>query len=98
MSGLADLCRGSKRVRVDRIIRAMNRTVAEWLWRAAMLCALVWVGCELRSLHVDLMAPVDEVTSAEADPGELQSSLDDIRDALADLNRKVDFVIAGGRQ
>lgn len=62
-----------------------------------MLCALVWVGHELRSLHADLLAPVDEATTAEADPGEVQASLDNIRDALADLNRKVEFLLAQGK-
>ena len=71
---------------------------SEWLWLAAMLCALVRVEYEVRSLHADLLAPVDEATTAEADPGELQTSLDNIRDALADLNRKVNDVVAGGKQ
>lgn len=75
----------------------MIRTAAEWLWRAAVLCALIWVGYELRSLHADLLAPVDEATTAEADPGEVQASLDNIRDALADLNRKVEFLLAQGK-
>lgn len=72
----------------------MIRTAAEWLWRAAVLCALIWVGYELRSLHADLLAPAEGSTTAEADPGEIQDSLDAMREALADLNRKVELLIA----
>jgi hypothetical protein len=75
----------------------MMRTLAEWLWRAAMLCALLWIGYEVRNLHADLLAPVDESTTAMADPGDTQDSLEEIRSALADLNRKVEFLIAQGK-
>jgi hypothetical protein len=71
----------------------MTRTIAEWLWRAAVICGLVWIGWELHTLHADIMAPVDEATTAEADPGEVQASLDEIRDALAGLTQKVDAIL-----
>jgi hypothetical protein len=75
----------------------MIRSAAEWLWRAAMLCALLWVGYELRSLHADLLAPVEGATTAEADPGEIQDSLEAMREALGDLNRKVEILISEKR-
>lgn len=81
-------------VTVGQIIPAMIRTAAEWLWRAAILCALLWVGYELRSLHADLLAPADGATTAEADPGEIQDNLEAMREALGDLNRKVEILIS----
>jgi hypothetical protein len=75
----------------------MGRSIFEWLWRIAMLCALLWVGYELRGLHADIMAPADEGTTAAADPGELQDSLDAIREALTDLNGKIEVAMAQGK-
>jgi len=71
----------------------MARTIAEWIWRVAVLAALVWTGWELHSLHVDVMQPTDDTVTAGADPADTQGSLDEIRDSLAGLTQKVDAIL-----
>ncbi len=38
----------------------MIRMLAVWLWRLAVLAALLWIGWELHSLRVDLAEPPDD--------------------------------------
>jgi len=71
----------------------MARLIAEWIWRVAVLAALVWTGWELHSLHVDVMQPADDTVTAGADPADTQDSLDEIRDSLAGLTQKVDAIL-----
>ena len=71
----------------------MGRTIAEWFWRACVLAGILWIGWELHAMHADIMAPVDEVTTTEADPGYVQDSLDDIRENIAAMAQKVDAVL-----
>jgi hypothetical protein len=73
--------------------RALKRSIAEWLWRAALLGALAWIGWELMLLHNDLQqSPGDQATVSSADDDTLDS-LDAIRDDLADLTEKVDAIM-----
>ena len=53
----------------------MKRLLAEWLWRAAIVCALGWIGWELHALRMDLQQPDDEATTAAA-PEDIQDSID----------------------
>lgn len=70
----------------------MNSQIAEWLWRAAIVCALGWIGWEMHQIRVQLQQPDDETTTAAA-PEDLQDSLDDLGDGIAKLNEKVDAMM-----
>ena len=77
----------------------MKRLIAEWLWRAAIVCALAWIGWELHQLRLDLQPPADdEVTAETAAPDELQDRIDDIDDQLAALHAKVDAIMVAMAQ
>lgn len=77
----------------------MKRLIAEWLWRAAIVCALAWIGWELHQLRLDLQPPADdEVTAEAAAPDELQDRIDDIDDQLAALHAKVDAIMVAMAQ
>ncbi len=67
----------------------MKRLLAEWLWRAAIVCALGWIGWELHELRMDLQQPDDEATTAAA-PEDIQDSIDVLMDDVATLNAKID--------
>jgi hypothetical protein len=71
----------------------MKQLVAEWLWRAAVLCALVVIGWELHLLRVDIAQPVDDQSTTAAAPDETQDSLDEIHADLALLTQKVDAIL-----
>ena len=72
----------------------MKRLIAEWLWRAAIVCALAWIGWELHQMRLDLQQPVDDEVTAEAPaPDDLQDRIDDIDDQLAALHQKVDAIM-----
>ena len=72
----------------------MKRLIAEWLWRAAVLCVLGLIALELQRVHEDITAqpPEDTSTLAEA-PDETQRSVDAIRDDIAELAQKVDTIL-----
>ena len=70
----------------------VKRSIAEWLWRAALLAGLGWIGWELMLLHEDLRQPVDDETSIAA-ADETLDSLDAIKDDLADLTQKVNAIL-----
>lgn len=77
----------------------MKRLIAEWLWRAAIVSALAWIGWELHQLRLDLQPPADdEVTAEAAAPDELQDRIDDIDDQLAALHAKVDAIMVAMAQ
>ena len=67
----------------------MKRLLAEWLWRAAIVCALGWIGWELHALRMDLQQPDDEATTAAA-PEDIQDSIDVLMDDVATLTAKID--------
>ena len=70
----------------------MKRLIAEWLWRAAIVCALGWIGWEMRQIRAQMQPPDDEATTAAA-PDDLQDSLDELSDGIATLNEKVDAIM-----
>jgi hypothetical protein len=70
----------------------VKRPIAEWLWRAALVCALGWIGWEIHQIRVQMQQPDDETTTAAA-PDDLQDSLDDLSDGIAKLNEKVDAMM-----
>ena len=70
----------------------MKRLIAEWLWRAAIVCTLGWIGWEMHQIRVQLQQPDDEAITA-ATPDDLQDSLDDLSDGIAKLNKKVDAMM-----
>jgi hypothetical protein len=76
-----------------RKVADMKRLVAEWLWRAAVLCALIVIAWELQLLRSDISQPVDDQTTTAAAPDETLDSLDGIRDDLAQLTQKVDAIL-----
>lgn len=71
----------------------MDRFVAEWFWRIAVLCALGVIAWELQRLHSDIAQPFDEQTTTAAAPDEALDSLDAIRQDLAQLTQKVDAIL-----
>ena len=72
----------------------MNRVLAEWIWRAAVVGALAWIGWELHQIRQDMMQPADESTTAAAAPdADLLDSIDDLRDDVAALDQKVDALM-----
>ncbi len=42
----------------------MFRSIAEWVWRLAILAAVLWVGWEVAQLREDIADPGDEPTEA----------------------------------
>lgn len=70
----------------------MKRLIAEWLWRAAIVCALGWIGWELHQIRVQIQQTDDKATTAAA-PDDVQDSLDDLGDGIAMLNEKVDAMM-----
>jgi len=70
----------------------VKRLIAEWLWRAAIVCALGWIGWELHEMRVDLQQPDDEATTAAA-PEDIQDSIDVLMDDVATLNAKIDAIM-----
>jgi hypothetical protein len=71
----------------------MNRLIADWLWRMALLGALCWIGWELHGFREDMVQPVDDQATTAAAPDDMQNSLDDLRDGVATLNAKVDAMM-----
>ena len=70
----------------------MKQLIAEWLWRAALLVALGWIGWELMLLHDDLNQPAGDTTVTTA-ADDTQESLDELHDELGVLTRKVDAIL-----
>ena len=70
----------------------VKRLIAEWLWRAAIICALGWIGWEMHQIRLQMQQPDDEATTAAA-PDDLQDSLDELSDGIARLNEKVDAMM-----
>lgn len=70
----------------------MQRLLGEWLWRAAIVRALGWIGWELHQMRVNLKQPDDEATVAAA-PDDLQDRLDALIDDVATLNAKIDAIM-----
>ena len=70
----------------------MKRTIAEWLWRAAIICALGWIGWEMHQIRLQMQQPDDEATTAAA-PDDLRDSLDELSDGIAKINEKVDAMM-----
>ena len=71
----------------------MKSSIAEWVWRAAVVCAMVWIGWELHRFHDDMMQPIDDAPTVTADATQIQNGLDDVRDDLAGLADKVDAIL-----
>lgn len=70
------------------------RTMADWIWRGALLAALVWVGAELHGLRLNLEAPpaIDETIASSGGDVD-QDNLDAIRDDVADIKQKVNAIM-----
>lgn len=49
----------------ERPCPVMMRTIAEWVWRLAVLAALCWIGWEVHLIHEDMFDSGDE---EQADP------------------------------
>jgi hypothetical protein len=71
----------------------MNRLIADWLWRMALLGALGWIGWELHGLREDMMEPVDAQTTASTEPDVMRDSLDALHDDMEDLRQKADAIL-----
>lgn len=71
----------------------MKRMIAEWLWRAAIVCALAWIGWELHQIRMEMEQPADDQPVAEAESDPLSGSIDDLRETVAKLHEKVDAML-----
>jgi hypothetical protein len=71
----------------------MKRMIADWVWRVALLGALLWIGWELHRFHDDMMQPADEQVTASAEPDVVQDSLDTLHDDIERLTQKVDAIL-----
>ncbi|MEP7299001.1 MAG: hypothetical protein ABI702_22685 [Burkholderiales bacterium] len=69
------------------------RTIAEWLWRAAMLAALAWVGLELHALRVEVQEPAPDQATASAQ-GDDEDTLAAVRDDLDEVKTKLNAIMA----
>ena len=69
----------------------MKRLIAEWLWRAAIVCALGWIGWELHAIRVEMQQPANDQTTAETDP--LSDSIDELSNDVATLDAKLDAIM-----
>jgi hypothetical protein len=76
----------------------MKRMIAEWLWRAALICTLGWIGWELHEIRLEMQRPVEDQATAEAESDPLQEGLDALRDDVTTLNEKVDAMMAAMMQ
>jgi hypothetical protein len=71
----------------------MKRLIADWLWRAAVLCVLCLIAWELLALRADIAQPVDDQENTAMAPDETQDSLNGLRDDIAALTQKVDAIL-----
>jgi hypothetical protein len=55
----------------------MKRLIAEWIWRAAIIVALGWIGLELHQLRQDMMAPIDEQGAETIGPDPLDEQAEE---------------------
>ena len=78
----------------------MKNTIADWLWRLALIAALVWIGVQLRSIHQDLQQPPDDQQTASNDAPDAATpdSVDALRGDIALLDRKVDALMIATMQ
>ena len=72
----------------------MKRTIAEWIWRVALVVALLWIGLELHRFHEDMLQPAADPQDASAGGGnDVQDGIDDLRDDVARLEEKVNAML-----
>ena len=71
----------------------MTKTVTEWIWRLAVLCALGWIGLQLQRLHEDISQPAQEDAEVAAAADDIQDGLEAIRDDIDGLSHKVDAIM-----
>ena len=71
----------------------MTRSIAEWSWRVAVLCALVVIVWELQRFHDDLAPLPDEQAAAAAAPDDVLDSVADVRGDIEKLTQKVDAIL-----
>ena len=74
-------------------VAQVTRLVAEWSWRAAVLCVLGLIVWELQRIHDDLAPLPEEQSTAAAAPDEILDSLDNMRDDIDRLAQKVDAIL-----
>jgi hypothetical protein len=71
----------------------VKRLIAEWTWRTVIVCALGWIGWELHQMRLEMQQPTDDQTTAEAGSDDVQDGLDDLSDAVARLEAKLDAIM-----
>ncbi|MED5617799.1 hypothetical protein [Ideonella sp. BN130291] len=67
---------------------------ARIVWRVAMLAAVLWVGWELNALRGELNAPQPSSIGLAQQVADVKTELDEVADAVADLQDAVDRVEA----
>jgi hypothetical protein len=71
----------------------MKRLIAEWLWRAAVIGVLCWIGLELHQLRQDVQPLPDDQATASSGGQDIQQGLDDLREDVARIDAKVDALM-----
>jgi hypothetical protein len=71
----------------------VTRSIAEWSWRVAVLCALGLIAWELQRVHDDLAPLPDEQATTAAAPDPVLDSVADVRDDIERLTQKVDAIL-----
>jgi hypothetical protein len=73
----------------------MKRQIAEWLWRALVLCLLGVIALQLRQVHEDIVSPppTDETSTTAQAPDEALEGIEAIREDVAQLAQKVDAIL-----
>lgn len=64
----------------------MLRSFAEWIWRLAVVAALLWIGWEQHLIHQTMLEPGDDAPLAADEP-------DGTADELATVNAKLDAIM-----
>ena len=71
----------------------MNRRLAEWVWRVALLAALGSIAWELQRLDDDLTQPGDGSATVASAQDDTLDSLDALRDDIEGLTQKVNAIL-----
>jgi len=71
----------------------MNRSILEWVWRIALLCALGLIAWKLHVLHEDLNVPVEDQATVASAQDETLDSLDALRDDVDALTQKENAIL-----
>jgi len=71
----------------------MRAGLFDWVWRAAVLTALVWIGLQLQLIHADLNLPADAQGAVAASGDAPDDQLEELGDKVDRLTEKVNAIL-----